>query len=793
MEKQQGRAPSRSAALDPAAVFDDASAFIVALGTDGELLIANRACEALFGHPPAALLGRRLWEIDSVPVKFGETVRQLYAQATPAEQAQWQADWPGSRGMRRIAWSRAARPSADGNGVIQILTGVELSVTPASVASEKPMSSVTNEAPQQLNAELSAVLASMTDGVAIYHADGALAFINPGGERILGHGPWVWEFPLESRARIMSVADEHGRPLNPDDTPIARALLGETVKSMVMRIRRSDDSEVWARTSAAPILEGGRRVGAVAVFIDITERVRLEARLQRTIVRAERHAAEVDAILKAIPFRVYFGTETAITKCNAEALKALGVENVADLNCGLADLMRQVRVRSAVDCSEIDAATLPAARALRGESSVMEFWTIGPGTMACLVRSHATPVLMDGKPIGAVVVDVDITADYRIRETLKETNERLQEENRHRDDFLAVLSHELRNPLGPILSGLAILDRTAPGSEHAHRAKMVIRRQAEQLARLVDDLLDVNRITLNRIALQKQSVDFVKLVAETTEDHRALFEREGTTLELSTPEQPIPLYGDPFRLRQIIGNLLQNAAKFTKRGAHVQVRLEHDPNSRRALLRVTDDGIGINKEILARLFKPFVQAKTSLDRSGAGLGLGLAVVRGIVELHGGRVYARSEGPNRGAEFAIELPTVAALPESVEPSRSETAHRWRILIIEDNVDAAETLRDILELGGHDVQIAFDGREGIETALKSIPQLVLCDIGLPGIDGYEVARTLRADPRLRDCIFVALTGYALPDDVRRSSDAGFHYHISKPAKLEKIEQVFARARN
>ncbi|MGB8298945.1 MAG: GAF domain-containing protein [Polyangia bacterium] len=375
-------------------------------------------------------------------------------------------------------------------------------------------------------------------------------------------------------------------------------------------------------------------------------------------------------------------------------------------------------------------------------------------------------------------------------QALRESESSLRDVDRRKNEFLAVLSHELRNPLTPIRNSLHILDRAVPGGDQARRAHNVIDRQVGHLSRLVDDLLDMTRISSNKIRLDRQVLDLNDLVRRSVDDHRSLFEKNGIQVEVTLAPERASVDGDGTRLAQVVGNLLQNAAKFTGRGGHTGVLVAVDPTERHATIRVTDTGVGMAPDVLARLFQPFMQADTSLDRSKGGLGLGLALIKGLVELHGGTIGAHSDGLGKGAQFVVRLPLA---PEGVvlaEAGRANVhqAHR-RVLIIEDNIDAASSLREVLELGEHQVAVAHNGTDGLAKAREFRPQVVLCDIGLPGMDGYEVARAFRADETLRRTFLVALTGYALPEDSRRATEAGFQRHLAKPLSLQALEDLLA----
>jgi CheY-like chemotaxis protein len=316
-------------------------------------------------------------------------------------------------------------------------------------------------------------------------------------------------------------------------------------------------------------------------------------------------------------------------------------------------------------------------------------------------------------------------------------------------------------------------------------------RQVRHLTHLVDDLLDVSRLTRGKVQLRKQRLDLGQLARTTAEDRRPVLEGAGLALQLEVPQTPVWVLGDATRLAQILTNLLDNAAKFSGRGRTVTVRVTADAVRDQAVLSVRDQGIGIEPEMLSRVFNVFAQADKSLDRSGGGMGLGLALVKGLAELHGGKVEATSEGPGKGAVFTVRLPleqepaALAASPSEPQPS----GKHFRILIVEDNKDAANSLSILLEVLGHEVKVAYTGPAGVEAAREWRPDVVLCDIGLPGLDGYGVARELRLNPTTARVRLLALTGYGQEEDKRRSREAGFDYHLVKPADPEELHRLLA----
>jgi len=386
----------------------------------------------------------------------------------------------------------------------------------------------------------------------------------------------------------------------------------------------------------------------------------------------------------------------------------------------------------------------------------------------------------------AVIACSDVTERKRAAEATKEAS-------RRKDEFLAMLGHELRNPLAPIKNASYILARAHSHDARSVRATEIIDRQVTHLARIVDDLLEVSRIARGKISLERETTDWGDIVRETAEDYRAEFQVRGLELSVELPDAPVWVRGDRTRLAQVVGNLLANAQRFTDRGGRVAVRLAaDDERAGFGRLSVEDTGIGMTPEVIARLFQPFEQGPQSSARTRGGFGMGLALVKGLVELHEGEVRAWSEGPGRGSRFGVRLPLVEAPAVRAEPARPvPTSGGLRVLVIEDNQDTAESLRAVLELGGLSVQVACDGPSGVAAARAQRPQVVLCDIGLPGaMDGYEVAKAIRAEPSLREVRLIALTGYGQREDRSRAERAGFDSHLTKPADPGALLGLVAR---
>jgi signal transduction histidine kinase/DNA-binding response OmpR family regulator len=366
--------------------------------------------------------------------------------------------------------------------------------------------------------------------------------------------------------------------------------------------------------------------------------------------------------------------------------------------------------------------------------------------------------------------------------------------DRRKDEFLAMLAHELRNPLAPILTAVEIARAADLADGRVRRAHDVVERQARHMARLVDDLLDVSRITRGKVELRRERVELGEMIHHAVQTSRPLIDQRRHTLAVELPGNPIPLDADPARMEQVLTNLLNNAAKYTEPGGRISVRAER--LGEEVLIAVSDTGVGIPREMLRRVFEPFVQVKPELDRSHGGLGLGLTLVKMLVELHGGAVSAHSEGPGRGSGFEVRVPLARGEPPRLQPAAfEEVAGARRVFVAEDNDDAREFLRDLLELWGHEVEVASDGVAAAERCARGAFDLALIDIGLPGMNGFEVARRVRAAEATRSraehTILVALTGYGQPEDRRRALEAGFDEHRVKPLDARELRALLTLA--
>jgi signal transduction histidine kinase len=381
---------------------------------------------------------------------------------------------------------------------------------------------------------------------------------------------------------------------------------------------------------------------------------------------------------------------------------------------------------------------------------------------------------------------------YQAREYLLErerTAESLRQADRRKDEFLATLAHELRNPLAPIRNSLQFLRMTVHSDPTAERVCEMMERQVNHMVRLVDDLMELSRITRGLIQLRKEHTELATVIRNAVETTRPLVEAGQHQLAISLPPDPIPLYGDAVRLGQVFANLLNNAAKYTDRGGQIWLTARCEGNE--AIVSVRDNGIGISAPMLPLVFDMFMQADRTTDRSQGGLGIGLTLVKNLVELHGGSISARSDGPGLGTEFIVRLPVAVELSLEPQPDLAqqhvERLAQRRVLVVDDNEDAAASLAMLLEFLGSEVQIALDGKTALSMIAGFRPDAVLLDIGMPGMDGFEVARRIREQADLAGIVLIALTGWGQAEDRSRTQAAGFDHHLVKPADITSLQSL------
>ncbi|HXO43074.1 MAG TPA: PAS domain S-box protein [Thermoanaerobaculia bacterium] len=565
-----------------------------------------------------------------------------------------------------------------------------------------------------------------------------------------------------------------------EDEVLARLQRGEKMDHFETERQTKDGRRVTISLTVSPIRNAaGQIIGASKVARDITGRKGLEAALRESEIRYRRlfqNAKDGILILDA---------ETGkIIDANAFMCGLLGQELVEILGKELYE----------IGMFEDEAANKAAFEELQQNGYIRydHLPVMKPNGVKTQVE-FVSNVYREGHRLVAQCNVRDISLRAKMEQQVKQQAAAMADQHRRKDEFLAMLSHELRNPLAPIRSATHLLRLQEGAGENPiqQQAREVIERQVMQLTRLVSDLLEVSRVATGRIRLNLEKIDLRPIVQDTLETVGPLIESRRQVTALTLPAQPVWVLADASRLEEVVVNLLNNAAKYTDEGGRIEVSLEHRKDH--AVLRISDSGIGIAPELLPCIFDLFTQADRSLDRSQGGLGIGLNLVQRLVELHGGTVEAHSPGLGRGSEFVVRLATVPApgIEAAVTPARGEerAAPGLRVLLVDDNVDSCNMLATLLEHSGHRVQAVHTGPTGLQAALAWRPDVVLLDIGLPEIDGYEVARRLRHDPVMKSTKLVALTGYGAASDLRLAREAGFDAHILKPVHLVELEKLLA----
>ena len=618
----------------------------------------------------------------------------------------------------------------------------------------------------EAQALLAAVVQSTADAVITKTLDGMITTWNEAAQRLFGY-----------------TADEAvGRPITliiPPDRLVEEGRIleqlrrGERLEHYETIRQTRDGRRIDISLTVSPIRDAtGRIVGASKVARDITARKRAADQLRESETRF-RFLSEM------IPSIVWIANaDGTVTYVNRRGLEYYGITEEERVRGGAGFVLHpedrercltewQRHLREGRDF-EIE------ARSRRHDGTYRWFVT------------RAVPFRnVDGTILSWFGVTMDIHEQREMQEALRQAD-------RRKDEFLATLAHELRNPLAPIRNALHIMRLRADDPPTMEQARLIMERQLGQMVRLVDDLLDVGRITRGKLGLRKERVELANVIKNAVDTTRPVIESAGHQLTLSLPALPIQLDADPVRLAQVLSNLLNNAAKYMDRGGHIWVNVVR--GERDVVVSVRDQGIGIPAEALPTIFDMFMQVEESLEKSRGGLGIGLTLARQLVEMHGGSIEAHSEGSGRGAEFRVRLPVVPVLAAVDAPrdeeSQLDPAVRFRILVADDNIDAAESMGMMLRLMGNDVRVVRDGQQAIEETAVFRPDLALLDIGMPGLNGYEVARFIRHQRWGEQIVLVALTGWGQEEDKRKAAEAGFDHHFTKPVSPADIANLMAR---
>lgn len=754
---------------------------VAVIELDSELRIIRWAggAERLFGWGAAEATGRRVFDL--LWDQGGETdsIREVLADRRGNQTARTRSTHRNCRKDGSIVhciWSSSVLYDAEGR-----LTSVLALVLDSTERTEgEDALRLTSSAAIHRPAGLEAVLQAVPAAVWIAHDPECLSItgnrtaddwlrLPPGAQTSL-------TAPEGARPTHFGVFQD-GRELRGEELPVQRAARGAVVQDVELEVRLSDGGVRFVLGNATPLLdERGQPYGAVAAFVDITARKRAEEALQRQVGLNEYYLDTVQTLIVALD------TEGRITMINRMGCEILGYARH--------ELLGRHWFANYLPQPEGMERVYPVfQRIMAGELGALEYYEnpvrCRDGRLRLIAWHNASLTDTTGRMTGILSSGEDITERRHAEEALREAD-------RRKDEFLAVLAHELRNPLAPMRNALEILKLGGSPGPAVEKAQDLIERQLAQLVRLIDDLMDRGRINSGKLHLRKEPVDLATLLEQTVETIEPKIARAGQGLHLSLPRGSVYVDGDPVRLGQVFLNLLDNACKYTGIGGSISLTAERDRNE--VEIRVEDTGVGIAPEDLKRLFQMFSRVGTPAGDGQDGLGIGLALARGLVEMHGGRIEARSEGLGRGSSLIVRLPALAEPPATAASQRkgwnsTEPTAPLRILIADDNRDAVESLALLLELTGYNVERAYDGLEAVAVAEHYRPDLVLLDIGMPKLDGYEACRRIREQPWGHDMLIVALTGWGQEDDRRRSQGAGFDHHLLKPVARSDLLRLLA----
>ena len=754
------------------AFFDQGAIFASIVNLDGLVVDCNRLFDEGCGFTPQQCIGKPFWEGPwwALSPLLVDKIKAACAQAAAGIMFQGEVPYFVADGSQRTA-DLIIAPVKDETGKVLFLSPTGIDIT-----DRKQIEIALRESERRIR------MATEATGVGIWEWNVIAGQIRWDAHmfRIYGIPPTPNGF-LPYATWIATVF--------PDERPQQDELLQETVRrigtsSREFHIRRVNDGSTRLIQSVETVRTNaeGRAEWVLGTNLDITE--------QR----------EAEEVLKTTQSRLALGVEVAGLAL-AEVDYVTGLIHLTDEAArlfGLGDVARSIP-------REMVHATFHAddrAELKRRIAEVMDPAGTGWFTMDHRVVwpnnevrwLHVSErVMFAGKgparrPERSIIAALDATHTKQIEEKLRRLAADLSEADHRKDEFLATLAHELRNPLAPIRNGLEILRMSGKGGPIVAQARNMMERQIAQMVHLVDDLLDVSRITRGKLELRRGRIELAKILNNAVETSRPIIEASGHTLMINLPNEPLYVDADETRLGQVFANLLNNAAKYSERGGAIIFTAKRQGSE--AVVSVQDSGIGIPHDMLPKIFEIFTQVDRSLEKSQGGLGIGLTLVKRLVELHGGTVEARSEGPGQGSLFIIRLPTVSDEPLPARTGTTvRTPHHYKILVADDNVDSAESLAMMLEIMGHEVRAVHDGVQAVELAPEFQPDVIILDIGMPNLNGYEACRRIRNQSSSKSTTLVALTGWGQDEDKRRSHEAGFDHHLVKPVDLAELEKIFA----
>ena len=761
-ERKQAEASTKEASQYARSLIEASLDPLVTISVEGKITDVNIATEQVTGASRDALIGSDFADYFTEPEKAREGYQQVFSQGSVT-------DYPlairhASGKVTDVLYNASVYRDSTGN-VVGVFAAAR------DITERKQAEASTKEASQYARSLIEASL----DPLVTISVEGKITDVNIATEQVTG----------ASRDALIGsdFADYFTEPEKAREG-YQQVFSQGSVTDYPLAIRHASGKVTDVLYNASVYRDStGNVVGVFAAARDITERKRLEDELHQVATEIHEYTASIVATVRE-PLLV-LDADLRVQSASRSFYENFRVTPEGTENRLLYDLgNRQWDIPALRQLLE---EILPQENQVNDFSVEHEFEHIGKKTM--LLNARRLIRATDQTPLILLAIE-DITERKRLEDELRQIAAAMSEADRRKNEFLALLAHELRNPLAPIRSAVELMQLTND-PEANKAASGIVERQVDQMVRLVDDLLDVSRISRGKIELRKQRIDLASIVKQAIEDTRPLVKSMGHELTVTLPPEPLFLNADRTRLIQVLGNLLNNACKFTDTGGRISLAV--DAVDGEAVIHVRDNGIGIAAEQLPTIFEMFVQADTSMERSVSGLGIGLALVKNMVEMHGGTVEVQSHGLGRGTTFVvrmtlIESPTLAPTIASADSGPDLTTAQ-RILVVDDNVDAAVMLERLLHLNGKQTRIAHSGLDGLEVAEQFRPHLILLDIGLPKLNGYEVCRRIRLQPWGKDMVVIALTGWGQEEDRKRSKEAGFNAHFVKPLERAALMLVLA----
>jgi len=763
-------------------VLDNIFAFVAVTAADGTLIDVNRAPLEAAGMPASEVLGKKFWDCYwwSYSAEIQGQLRNACERAAGGEAVRY--DVPvRMAGDKRMWIDFQVAPLRDPQGRITHLIPSAMDITERRAADEK-----LRESEERFRVAISAVSDIIWTNNAVGEMEGEQptwgAFTGQRQEDYRGHGWSKAVHPEDAQSTI-----------NAWDLAVAEKRLFE----FAHRVRRHDGAWRLCSIRALPVLDSGGEIREwVGVHTDITEREQAAKMNDALLLSSLRHQES----LRASEQRTRLATEatavgvwewnvlTNTMRWDAQMFLLYGISPTADGFVQYTDWSGAVLAEDLPENERILQETMRCGGQSRREFRICRRHD---GAVRHIEAVETVRANAQGETEWVVGTNLDVTERKTAEIQLRQLSADLSEADRRKDEFLATLAHELRNPLAPIRTGLQLM-KLAPGQQATiEQTRSMMERQLAQMVRLVDDLMDVSRISRGKLELHREQVALAAVLNSAVESSSPLIEQMGHRLTVTLPRHALMVDADMTRLAQVFLNLLNNAAKYSDRGGQIQLNVELEGND--AVVKVKDTGIGMAADQLTRVFDMFTQVDQSLERSQGGLGIGLTLVKRLVDLHGGVIEARSEGLGKGSEFVVRLPVAveASKPRVtvVEEEPAATKSSLRILVVDDNRDGADSLSELLKMMGNDTRTSYDGQQGVALAEDYRPDVILLDIGLPTLNGYEVCHLIRQQPWGRDILLIAVTGWGQDEDRRRSREAGFDHHIVKPVHPQALLSMIA----